>query len=94
MFQVSLTILAIILKLKAEVKDPPGAMMHALVAFIATQSVCEIAGPRAAVAALNPAVLLLVAGLQLMAALAMSTAMLVNAAMAQTGKREQLLIEL
>jgi hypothetical protein len=95
MFQVSLALQALILKLKAEAIDPPGAMMHVLAAFIATQSVCEIAGHRAAVAALNPAVLLLEAGLLLMAALAMSTAMLVNAVtMAWEGKREHLLIEI
>jgi hypothetical protein len=82
MLQVALKLLALLLKLKAEVKAPPGAVMHVLAAFVVTQSVCEIAGPRAAVAALNPAVLLLKAGLLLMAAMAMSTAMLVYAAMA------------
>ena len=95
LFQVSLTILALILKLKAEVRDPPGAVMHALVAFIATQSVCEIAGLRAAADALNPAVLLFEAELQLITTLAVSTAMLVNAvAMAWGGKCEHLLIEI
>jgi hypothetical protein len=95
MFQVALKLLALILKLKAEVKDPPGAVMHApLVAFVVTQSVCDIAGPGAATVALNPAVLLLKAELPLRAALVLSAAMLVNAAMAQTGKCEQLTIVL
>jgi hypothetical protein len=95
MFQVSLALLALIPKLKAEAIDPPGALMHVLAGFIITQSVCEIPGHRAAVAALNPAVLLLEAGLQLMAALAMSTAMLVDAVtMALEGMCEHLLIEI
>ena len=94
LFQVALKLLALLLKLKAEVKDPPGVGMHAtLAAFVATQSVSEIAGPRAAVA-LNPAVPPLVAELPLMAATVLSAAMLVNAAMAQTGRCEQLASEL
>ena len=55
MFQVALELQASLPKLKAEVKDPSGAVMHAALFALATQSVSEIAGPRAAVA-LNPAV--------------------------------------
>jgi len=101
MFQVAPKLLALILKLKAEVKDLPGAAMHAtlltLAAFLVTQSVSEIEGPRAE-GALNPAVALLASiilkvAMALMATMALSAAMLVNAAMAQTGKCEQLAIE-
>jgi hypothetical protein len=94
MFQVALTLLAFTLKFKAEVKDLPGAVMHViplgLAAFVVTH---EIAGLRAA-GALNPAVPLLAnPELGLMAAMALSAALLVNAAIAQTGKCEQLTIE-
>lgn len=95
MFQVAPKLLALILKLKAVVKDPPGAVMHATLLALAFVVMSEIAGPRAEVA-LNPAVLLLILGvaIALMATMALSAAMLVNAAMAQTGKCEQLTIEL
>ena len=84
MFQVAPKLLALVLKLKAAVKDPPGAAMH--VFQLALAALSEIAGPQAF--ALNPAVQLLVSVMILCAA------MLVNAAMAQTGKCEQLAIEL
>ena len=83
MFQVAPKLLALILKLKAAVKDPPGAAMH--VFLLALAALSEIAGPQAF--ALNPAV-------QLLVSVILCAAMLVNAAMAQTGKCEQLAIEL
>ena len=90
------TLLALILKLQAEVNEPTGAVMHAplvLAAFVVTQSVNEIAAD-----ALNPAVLLLAsirlnAAVELMATLALSAAMLVDAAEVRIGKCEQLVFE-
>lgn len=97
MFQVVLTLLALLPKLEAEVTDLPGAEMHPLAAFVVTQSVCEIADLQAA-DALNPAVPLLASvmlnvAMALTATMAPSAAMLVKAVMAQTGKCEQLVIE-
>ena len=95
MFQVALKLQAFLLKLKAEVRDPPGAGMHAtlaLAAFVVTPAVVS-AIARAEIA-LNPAVLLLALPMNgttsLLATMAESTVMLVSAAMAQTGKCEQL----
>jgi hypothetical protein len=95
MFQAALKLQALTLKLKAEVKDPPGAVMHATLRTSHTGSERD---RRPTAVALNPAVFLLASvmlnvAMALMAAMLVSAAMLVNAALAQTGKCEQLAIE-
>jgi hypothetical protein len=89
--QVALKLQASILKLKAEVKALPGAGMHGTLLtpadLVAPLVVREIAG---AECTLNPAVLLLV--LNGTMTLAQSALTLVNVAVPQTGKGEQLCI--
>ena len=87
MSQVGHKLLALRTKLKAEVKDPPGAEMHAIPFALA--SVSEIAGPRSA-DALNPAVLLVV--ILANVAMALSAALIVSGAVARIGKYEQVTI--
>ncbi len=79
-FQVALTLLALLLKLKAEVTDQSGAIMHTtlLAAFVVTHSVHGIAGPRAAIA-LNPAVPLVAASVLANAALVLTATVVLSA---------------